>query len=169
MTIKNGDTVSLRVSLAGMSKVADDEKKIVWSCSDSSFMVNSDGEAAYITASSNGLHKATLTVSHEKVVYPISIVLVGYNDPTELSELNTIYSAKTSYTILKGIVATFLFRELNLQLLLILTAILIRKVARILKLNGLLKTVMISFLLSAKKIRLLLKVFLQERHELRQL
>ncbi len=102
VTIKNGDTVSLRVSLAGMSKVADDEKKIVWSCSDSSFMVNSDGEAAYITASGNGLHKATLTVSHEKVVYPISIVLVGYNDPTELSELNTIYSAKTSYTILKG-------------------------------------------------------------------
>lgn len=102
VTIKNGDTVSLGVSLTGMSKVAGDEKKIVWSCSDPSFMVNSDGETADITVNGSGLHKATLTVSHEKVAYPLSIVLAGYDDPTELSELNTIYSAKTSYTILKG-------------------------------------------------------------------
>lgn len=102
VTVKNGDTVSLSVSLTGMAKTAVDEKNIVWSCSDPQFTVRPDGTAAHITAGGSGLHEATLTVSHEKALYPLSIVLAGYDDPADLSCLDTIYSGKTSYTILKG-------------------------------------------------------------------
>lgn len=102
VTVKNGDTVSVSVSLAGMSKAPGDEKNIAWNCSDSSFTVDSDGETANVTANGSGLHKATLTVSHGKAAYPVSIVLAGYDDSAELSSLNTIYSGKTAYTILKG-------------------------------------------------------------------
>ncbi len=102
LTIKNGETASLSVSLSGISKSAGEERNIVWKCSDSSFIVNSDGENASITARGSGLHKAILTVSHEKASYPLNIVLAGYDDAAELSSLDTIYASKTFYTLMKG-------------------------------------------------------------------
>ena len=102
VTVKNGDTVSIGVSLTGMAKAAGDEKNIVWYCSDPQFTVHPDGDTAHVTAGGSGLHKATLTVSHEKAAYPLTIVLAGYDNAAELSSLDTIYSGKTSYTILKG-------------------------------------------------------------------
>lgn len=99
LQIKNGETESISVSLAGSEKEDGDESNIVWTCSDSNFTVLSDGATANITANGTGLNKTTLTVSHEKANYPLNIVLVSYDDSTDLENLSTLYATQTSYTM----------------------------------------------------------------------
>lgn len=99
LQIKNGETESVSVSLTGRAKEAGDENNIVWTCSDSNFTVLSDGSTANITANGTGLNKTTLTVSHEKAAYTLNIVLVGYDDSTDLENLSTLYASQTSYTM----------------------------------------------------------------------
>ena len=99
ISIKNGETEGVTVSLTGNSKVPDDEQNITWTCSDSSFTVSGDGTTASITANGTGLHKAILTVSHDKAAYPLNIVLVSYDEEKELEGLSTLYTAQNSYTV----------------------------------------------------------------------
>lgn len=99
LQIKNGETESISVSLAGSEKEDGNENNIVWTCSDSNFTVLSDGATANITANGIGLNKTTLTVSHEKANYPLNIVLVSYDDSTDLENLSTLYATQTSYTM----------------------------------------------------------------------
>lgn len=97
--IKNGETESISVTLTGTAKEAGDESNIVWTCSDPNFTILSDGATANITANGTGLHKTTLTVSHEKAKYPLNIVLVSYDEVTDLENLSTLYASQTSYTM----------------------------------------------------------------------
>lgn len=99
VSIKNGETESISVSLTGNAKEAGDENSVRWICSDSNFTVSSDGATASITANGTGLNKAALTVSHEKAEYPLNIVLVSYSESTDLENLSTIYAPQTSYTM----------------------------------------------------------------------
>lgn len=99
LQIKNGETESVSVSLTGSTKEAGDENNIVWTCSDSNFTVLSDGTTANISANGTGLNKTTLTVSHEKAAYPLNIVLVSYDDSTDLENLCTLYASQNSYTM----------------------------------------------------------------------
>lgn len=99
LQIKNGETESVSVALTGSAKEAGDESNIVWTSSDSSFTVLSDGATANITANGTGLKKATLTVSHEQAQYPLNIVLVSYDESTDLENFTTLYATQTSYTM----------------------------------------------------------------------
>ncbi len=58
-----------------------------------------NGATANITANGTGLNKTTLTVRHEKAAYPLNIVLVSYDDSTDLEGLTTLYATQTSYTL----------------------------------------------------------------------
>ena len=95
--IKNGETESISVNLTGSAKEAGDENNIVWSCSDPNFTILSDGITANITAKGTGLNKTTLAVSHEKSNYPLNIVLISYDDFSDLENLCTLYTSQTSY------------------------------------------------------------------------
>lgn len=97
--IKNSETESISVSLTGSTKEAGDESNIIWTCSDSNFTVLADGATANITANGTGFNKTTLTVSHEKAAYPLNIVLVSYDDSTDLENLSALYATQTFYTM----------------------------------------------------------------------
>lgn len=97
--IKNGETESISVSLTGAAKENGDENSIVWTVSDSNFTLLSDGATAHITANGSGFNKTILSVSHDKAKYPLNIVLVGYDDTSELEDVNFLYASQTSYTM----------------------------------------------------------------------
>ena len=97
--IKNGETESISVTLTGATKEAGDDSNIVWTCSDSSFTVSANGASANITANGTGLNKITLQVSHEKASYPLNIILVSYDDSSDLENLKALYTFQNSYII----------------------------------------------------------------------
>lgn len=103
LLIKNGETGNIKVSLSGSSNPELDATDLNWTCSaPDKFTVNSSGLEANITAKGTGTNKGILTVTHPKSEYPLSIVLVSYDNHEELAGIKTIYTGQNAFTMYPG-------------------------------------------------------------------
>lgn len=106
MTLLNGKSDTLSVTLTGNGKTTADEVNIQYSCNSPDFSISPNGSNVVVTANGTGTKSAILTVKHKKVPYPLEIRINSFdeNNTGESSEssLPFIYTLTTAFTIYTG-------------------------------------------------------------------
>ena len=102
VSILNGQTETVEVSLTGIGKTPADENDITWQVSDPTFSLSVSGKTAQINANGTGSAKATLSITHPLCTHPLEIALIRADNEKKLHEVKTIYTASNSYTVYTG-------------------------------------------------------------------
>jgi hypothetical protein len=90
VTLKNGDSAVLSVSLSGSGKTPDDDDALLWRAS-AGLSLSASGSSASVTAAGSGVSRETVSVSHPKARLPFDFTVLRYDTDEQL------YSAKTLF------------------------------------------------------------------------
>lgn len=95
----NNEIVNYSILLNGLNKVNGDENAITWSCDNPDIVVEANGTDAIIYSKGHGKTISYLTISHPKVEYDKSVLIITADSVTELNNSKAFYTDKTSYNI----------------------------------------------------------------------
>jgi hypothetical protein len=115
VTIKNGSSLDLTVRLQGIDKKADDERDINWLYNGRNLSIQANGTAASVTATGGGTSRETITVSHPKAAYPLSIAVLRYDTEAERDGAKYMYTETPYYALTTGETAYLAVRTVNLS------------------------------------------------------
>ena len=107
--VLNGTSCDYTVSLNGNSKKPTDNQSIKWSIDDARLSVVGNEDKAKINAPSLGVGSTIshLSISHPKVEYPKSVVVLTADDEVTLMNMKALYTDKNYYNLEVGRTITF--------------------------------------------------------------
>jgi hypothetical protein len=115
VTIKNGSTLGIAVTLQGEGKTPADEQDISWLYNRTNLSIQANGTAASATALGSGTSRETLTVSHPKAAHPLTIAVLRYDTAAQRDSAKYIY-AENPYRVLRtGETAYLAVQPVNLS------------------------------------------------------
>jgi hypothetical protein len=115
VSIKNGSASTVSVTLQGIGKVNADEADIAWVYSGSQLSVQANGTTASINTLGGGSSRETITVSHPKAAYPLSIAVIRYDTEAERDSTKVIYADTPYYSLNIGQIAYLAVQAVNLS------------------------------------------------------
>jgi hypothetical protein len=102
LTLQNGASTVIAVTLSGDAYEPGDEDLLYWSVSSDNLSVAANGPTASLEAIGNSLSVEYITVSHEKSPTPLSIPVVCYNTAAELNEFKYLIADNPYHSLFQG-------------------------------------------------------------------
>lgn len=101
LTLKNGESASLAVSLSGSGKTPADDSAIQWSASQG-LSLSANAANASVTALGSGLSRETVTASHPSAVLPVEFAILRYDSAEQLDSAKTLLLPNRFRALHKG-------------------------------------------------------------------
>ncbi|MDR2053097.1 MAG: hypothetical protein LBP80_06765 [Treponema sp.] len=114
ISLKNGSSGEVSVSLDGPGKTEADMAAIVWEYTGNALSLQANGTSTRITATGSGSSRETVTVRHPKSAHPLSIAVLRYDTEEQRDAARFIYTDTPYHTLRTGETAYLAVHAVNL-------------------------------------------------------
>jgi hypothetical protein len=115
ISLQNGSSGEIAVSLDGPEKTETDMAAIVWEYTGSALSLRTNGGSAGITATGTGTSRETITVRHPKAAHPLPVAVLRYDTEEQRDAARFIYADTPYHTLRIGETAYLAVHAVNLS------------------------------------------------------
>jgi hypothetical protein len=113
ITLQNGSSREISVTLQGPGKTDADTAAILWDYPGTALSLAANGTDARLTALGSGSSTETITVSHPKAPRPLSIAVLRYDSGDQLEAVKLVYTDTPYHTLREGETASLSVHTVN--------------------------------------------------------
>jgi hypothetical protein len=102
LTLQNGTSTTIAVSLSGDAREPGDEQLLYWSVSSDNISLTANGLTALVEAAGDSPSAGYITVSHHKAASPLHIPVLCYNTPADLDTFKYLSPDNPYHSLYSG-------------------------------------------------------------------